>query len=87
MTEAELRKQNNRKLTNVIRELPGVTMTIQGGDCEINIYIDGVAVSDNDLEKLSVNEFAALELFRRGDDSRSIHPNGSLVRRNSPLDS
>jgi hypothetical protein len=87
MTEAELRKQDNRKLTNVIRELPGVTMTIQGGDCEINIYIDGVAVSDNDLEKLSVNEFAALELFRRGDDSRSIHPNGSLVRRNSPLDS
>jgi hypothetical protein len=66
MTEAELRKQDNRKLTNVIRELPGVTMTIQGGDCEINIYIDGVAVSDNDLEKLSVNEFAALEFYSGG---------------------
>jgi hypothetical protein len=88
MTEAELRKQDNRKLTNVIRELPGATMrcpktgprkfecfavssrglknAIQGGDCEINLYIDGVAVSDNDLEKLSVNEFAALEFYSGG---------------------
>jgi hypothetical protein len=88
ITEAELRKQDNRKLTNIIRELPGVTIrcpktgprkfecfavssrgmknAVQGGDCETNLYIDGVAVSDNDLEKLNVNEFAALEFYSGG---------------------
>jgi hypothetical protein len=88
ITEAELRKQDNRKMTNVIRELPGLVMrcpktgprkfecfatsgrgaknAILGGDCEINLYIDGVAVGDNDLEKLTVNEFAALEFYSGG---------------------
>jgi hypothetical protein len=88
ISEAEMRKQDNRKMTNVIRDLAGVQMfcprsgprkfecfavsgrghknAVQGGACEINLYIDGVAVSDNDLEKLSVNEFAALEFYSGG---------------------
>jgi hypothetical protein len=88
ITEAELRKQDNRKMTNVIRDLPGIVImcpktglrkfecfatsgrgkqkAILGGACEVNLYIDGAAVSDNDLEKLTVNEFAAVEFYSGG---------------------
>jgi TonB-dependent Receptor Plug Domain. len=88
ITEAELRKQDNRTMTNVIRDLPGVTMVcpktgprkfecyaisgrgnknaILGGGCEMNLYIDNVAVSDNDLVKLNVSEFAAIEFYSGG---------------------
>lgn len=88
ITEAELRKQDNRKMTNILRDLPGITMlcpktgprkfecfavsgrgkkyAVQGGACEINLYIDGVPVSDNDLEKLNTSEFAAVEFYSGG---------------------
>jgi len=88
ITEAELRKQDNRKLTDVLRGLPEVTMVcpkagprkfecyavsgrgnkyaILGGDCEVNMYIDGVEVTDNDLDKLSVNQFAGIEFYSGG---------------------
>jgi hypothetical protein len=88
MDEAELRKQDNRTMTNVVRDLPGITIrcpksgprndecfgvsgrgkknAVLGGDCEINLYIDGVAVSDNDLKKMNVAEFAALEFYSGG---------------------
>ena len=88
IAEAEMRKHDNRKLTNVIRDLPGIQMmcpksgprkfecfavsgrghknAVQGGACEINLYIDGVAVGDNDLEKLDVGDFAALEFYSGG---------------------
>lgn len=88
ITEAEMRKHDNRKLTNVIRDLPAIQMmcpksgprkfecfavsgrghknAVLGGACEINLYIDGAAVSDNDLEKLNTNEFSALEFYSGG---------------------
>jgi hypothetical protein len=44
----------------------GKQKAILGGACEVNLYIDGAAVSDNDLEKLTVNEFAAVEFYSGG---------------------
>ena len=36
---------------------------ILGGSCDVDVYMDGVASGDNDLEKLAVNEFGGVEYY------------------------
>lgn len=87
ITEAELRKSDNRKMTDVARSLPGMQLrcgkpggprasecwpvsfrsqskyAILGGECAVDIYVDGVPYSDNDLNKFIVAEYAAIEYY------------------------
>jgi len=41
-------------------------LAILGGACEIEIYLNGVVSNDHDLQKLDVNEFAAVEYYPGG---------------------
>jgi len=89
VTEAELRRADNRKMTNVIRGLPNIHIicprtgtrrgdcyatsmrqpqkyAILGGECPLDIYIDGVGATDNDLEKMRVDEYAGVEYYPGG---------------------
>ena len=94
ITEAELRKSDNRSMTNVLRSLPGIRIdcarsssltskhkvgdcwavasrtpskyAIIGGPCEVDIYLDGVQVDENNLEKFRVNEYAGVEFYAGG---------------------
>ena len=86
ITETELRKHENARMTNVVQQFPSVRVVcptrgqrqgecfaistrpasrraLLGGACEIDLYIDGIVVNDNDLQKLNVNEFAAVEFY------------------------
>lgn len=92
--EAELRKADNRSMTNVVRSIPGIRIDCKRGGsiytthkpgecwavsnralsryaaggvaCEIDVYVDGVQVFDNDLEKFRVDQFAAVEFYPGG---------------------
>jgi hypothetical protein len=89
ITEAELRKNDYKKMTTVVMRFPSVRIIcptkgqrqgecfavgtrsatklgILGGLCEIDVYIDGIVSTDNDLQKLDVNEFAAVEYYGGG---------------------
>jgi hypothetical protein len=89
ITEAELRKNDSKKMTNVIRTLPNINIAcprtgvrrgecwavagrlnakyaIQGGSCDLDVYINGAISNDNDLEKLAVAEFAGVEYYPGG---------------------
>jgi hypothetical protein len=37
-----------------------------GGNCPVDIYVDGIVYTDNDLEKMRVDQFAALEFYAGG---------------------
>ena len=86
LTEAELKKHENARMTSVVQQFPSVRVVcpnrgqrqgecfavttrlagrraLLGGACEIDVYIDGIVVTDNDLQKLNVNEFAAIEYY------------------------
>jgi len=39
---------------------------IQGGECPVDVYMDGALVSDNGLEKMRVKEFGAVEYHSGG---------------------
>jgi hypothetical protein len=41
-------------------------MAIMGGECAVDLYMDGVPYSDNDLNKLKVEEFAGVEYYAGG---------------------
>jgi hypothetical protein len=41
-------------------------LAILGGDCPVDIYLNGIIVNDNDLEKFSVAEFAGIEYYAGG---------------------
>lgn len=87
--EPELRKEDGKKLTDVVRTLPGLGIVcpnagqrrgecwavslrqaakraLGGGNCPVDVYIDGAVATDNDLEKLRVNEFGAIEFYAGG---------------------
>jgi hypothetical protein len=89
LAEAELRKADNSKLTNLIRRFPNVNImcprtgtrrgecyatslrqpqkfAVLGGQCPLDVYIDGAASTDNDLEKMRVNEYAGVEYYPGG---------------------
>ena len=87
--EDELRKNDSKRMTNIIRTLPNVNIScprigkrvgecwavtgrldskymVLGGSCDLDLYINGAPYSDNDLEKLAVHEFAAVEYYAGG---------------------
>jgi len=39
---------------------------VLGGACELDLYVNGAIYTDNDLEKLAVAEFAAVEFYAGG---------------------
>jgi hypothetical protein len=39
---------------------------ILGGACPADVYIDGLIVSDNNLEQMRVDQFAAVEFYAGG---------------------
>lgn len=86
ITEAELRKNETKNMTYMIRRLPGIQIdcprrgirvgqcwayagraaskfAIAGGQCAVDLYIDGQISMDNDLEKLRADQFAAVEWY------------------------
>jgi hypothetical protein len=88
ITEAELRKADNKALTTVIRDLPNINIACpripapragdcwavsgrqtskggiaSGGSCALDLYVDGAVFTDNDLNKLRVDQFAAIEMY------------------------
>ena len=89
IAEADLRKADNAKMTNVIRRLPNINIicpragtrrgecyatsmrqpqkyAVLGGECPLDVYMDGAASTDNDLEKMRVNEYAGIEYYPGG---------------------
>jgi hypothetical protein len=78
VSEAELRKADNRSMTNVIRGMGlkaecstrvpircFATSTRTGGMCELDVYQDGIRVNrdDRDLEKIPVNTMGGVEAY------------------------
>jgi hypothetical protein len=87
ITEAELRKAENKKLTELVRELPGVGVVCPAGGlrrgecwavslratarralagngaCEVDLYVDGVLATDNDLEKIRASTLGGVEYY------------------------
>ena len=78
IAEAELRKNDNREMPDVLRKISWVTVTCStrtprvctavssrtaGSRCSYVIYIDGVQSTDKNLLMLSVNEFAGVEVY------------------------
>jgi hypothetical protein len=81
VTEAELRKQENRTtMTNIVRQLPSLTIVcpnrgLRSGQCWAQsvragcppiIYVDGIRFADNDLEKMKIPEYAGVEWYPGG---------------------
>lgn len=75
ITEAELRKNENATMTNMVRRFPGVNVVCRGRTCRAMsmrsgcpavVYIDGIQSTDKDLDKLSVNEYAGVEFYSGG---------------------
>jgi hypothetical protein len=87
--EDELRKNDSRKLSNLVRNFPGLTLNcprtggnrgscfavstrqtsrhaLSGGICPLDIYLNGAASVDTDLEKLRADEFAGVEYYAGG---------------------
>jgi hypothetical protein len=76
ITEAEMRKNDNGTMTNMVRRFPGVNVVCRGRGCRavsmrggcgnVVLYIDGVRSTDSDLEKINVNEYAGAEYYAGG---------------------
>ena len=89
LSEVELRKAENQKLTNLIRQFPNINIVcprtgfrrgecyatsmrqpqkyaVLGGECPLDVYLDGAPSTDNDLEKMRVNEYAGIEYYAGG---------------------
>jgi hypothetical protein len=78
IAEAELRKNDNREMPDVLRRIPGVTVTCStrtprvctatssrtaGSRCSYVIYVDGVQSPEKNLLMLPVNQFAGVEVY------------------------
>ncbi|HTE44484.1 MAG TPA: carboxypeptidase-like regulatory domain-containing protein [Gemmatimonadaceae bacterium] len=81
ITEADLRKNDNGKMSNVVRRFTGMRIDcrgstcranssrqamLRGGVCPVALYIDGVPATDSNLENINVNEYAAVEFYPGG---------------------
>jgi hypothetical protein len=86
VTEAELRKNDTKTMTYMVRRLPGMQIdcprgpslqnacyayasrqkskyAFLGGQCQMDVYVDGIVSSDKNLELLRVDQFAAVEYY------------------------
>lgn len=79
ITEAELRKNDSRSLTNVVRQSGAavsctrrtpircfvVNQRTGGSGCSLDVYYDGALVTDDnrDLEQIPTNQIGAVEIY------------------------
>ncbi len=77
ITDSVLRRNDSQRMTSIIRTLPNVHLVcpptgFRRGECWATsarsgcapvVYIDGTRSTDNDLEKLPVNEFSGVEYY------------------------
>jgi hypothetical protein len=77
ITEAQLRKNDSKRMTSIVRTLAGLNIVCPATGrrrsecwavgtrrgCPLDVYINGVISIDNDLEKLAVSEYAAVEYY------------------------
>ncbi|MGH7619504.1 MAG: carboxypeptidase-like regulatory domain-containing protein [Gemmatimonadaceae bacterium] len=79
ITEAELRKNDNRSLTNVVRQSGAAVSCTRrtpiqcfavnprsgGSGCSLDVYYDGVLVNDDnrDLETIPTSQIGAVEIY------------------------
>ncbi|MGH7619546.1 MAG: carboxypeptidase regulatory-like domain-containing protein [Gemmatimonadaceae bacterium] len=90
ISEAELRKNENRKMTDLIRQLPAIGVVcptsgvrrgecwaisrrltsrnafVGSGGCDVDLYLDGVLMTDNDLEQVRASTLAGVEYYAGG---------------------
>ena len=80
ITEAELRKNDSKRMTNMVRTLSNVNLACPRGGlrrgecwavgarsgCPLVVYLNGAVSTDNDLEKLQVSEFGGVEYYPGG---------------------
>jgi hypothetical protein len=89
ITDAELRKNETKAMTYMVRRLPGMQVNCPrglsmqmscyayssrqkskyaflGGTCLMDVYVDGIISTDNNLELLRVSEFAGVEFYPGG---------------------
>ena len=52
-------------------------MALLGGLCEIDLYMDGIIITDNDLQKLEVSDFAAVEYYAGAEIPAQYNRTGS----------
>jgi hypothetical protein len=77
LTEAQLRKNDNRNLTSLVRGMGSINFNCPTrgpdsgkcfpistrGKCEVPVYIDGIRSPDNDLERLQALNFSGIEYY------------------------
>jgi len=80
ITESELRRNDSKRMTSVIRTLASVNIICPRGGlrraecwavnvrsgCPVDVYLNGALSTDNDLEKLQVSEFGGVEFYPGG---------------------
>jgi hypothetical protein len=89
VSEAELRKHDTEKMTNLVRRFSSLTIVcpktgvrrgecwaesmrltsahvLQNEGCPLDIWMDGVNVSDNNLNAMSISDFAGVEYYAGG---------------------
>jgi hypothetical protein len=83
ITEAELRKNDTKMMTSIVRTVAGVKVlcnrsgsscipasprqggrnALTNGGCPLEIYTDGVLGVENNLERMRVDQYAAVEVY------------------------
>jgi len=83
ISNEELRRDEQKKMSDVIRRLPGLKVTcgrfpsecratstrqstkmaVLGGACIPDMYMDGIVVTDSDLDKIVVRDIAGIEYY------------------------
>jgi len=77
ITEAELRKNDSKRMTSIVRTLPSIRIVCPATgtrrsecwavsvrrSCAVDVYVNGAMSTDNDLEKLAVSDYAAVEFY------------------------
>jgi len=77
VTEAELRKNDSKRMTSIVRTFPSVNIAcpskgLRIGECwavgvrrgcPVEVYINGIISTDNDLQKMPVSEYAGVEFY------------------------
>jgi hypothetical protein len=89
LAEAELRKHDTEKMTNLVRRFASLTITcpksgprrgecwaesmrltsthaLLNEGCPLEVWVDGAAVADNNLNGMSISEFAGVEYYPGG---------------------
>lgn len=79
VTEAELRKHDDWRMSDMVRHIPGMTVTCNRGvcvatstrvanpkACQVALFTDGVLSTDRDLDKINVDNYGGIEFYGGG---------------------